>query len=163
MPMEYSLGISYRLGWQSIQYCLGGAFRLAGSTQNINWVYLSVRLTVHPILSGWYCRISRIYTEYSLCVSIGLADGPSNIVRVILSDQTDTHRICIGCIYWLRRQPIQYCLDGTVGRVIGVTYSPSNIVWVVLSDRLDTCGIYSLSLSIHQSDSDRWFNAVLLE
>jgi len=92
--------------------------------------------------------------EYSLGVFISQADSPSNIVWVILSYQMDTHRIFIGCIYWLRQQPIQYCLDGTVGQVIGLTHSPSNIVWVVLSNWPDTCRMYSLGLSIDHPDSD---------
>ena len=56
---------------QCIQYYVGDTVGSAGYPLNIHWVYPLVRLTVHPILSGWYCQISRIPTEYSLGVFIG--------------------------------------------------------------------------------------------
>jgi len=142
IPIEYSLGVSigqpdsasniiwvilldqpntqwifivciYWSAWQSIQYCLDDTGRSAGYPLNIHWVYPLVSLTVHPILSGWYCQISRMPTEYSLGVSIGQPDSSSNIVWV-LSDQLNTQWIFIVCIYWSAWQSIQYCLDDTV-------------------------------------------------
>ena len=71
IPTEYSLGVSNWSAWQSIQYCLDDTVESGGYPLNIHWVYLLVSLTVHPILSRWYCWISRIPTEYSLGVSIG--------------------------------------------------------------------------------------------
>jgi len=73
------------------------------------------------------CWISRIPTEYSLCVSIGPPDSPSNIIWVILLDQPDTHQIFIGCIHWSAWQSIQYWLGDTV-RSAGYP----NIHWVYL-------------------------------
>jgi len=126
----YPLNIHWRIywsAWQSIQYCLDNTVGSAGYPLDIHWVYLLVHLTVHPILSGWYCRISRyplnihwvhllisltvnpilsgwycqisqILTEYSLGVSIGPPDSLSNIVWMILLDQPNTHWIFIECI-----------------------------------------------------------------
>jgi hypothetical protein len=48
-PAEYSLGVYIHA--TAIQYCLGGTVGSARCPWNIHWVYLSVRLTVHPILS----------------------------------------------------------------------------------------------------------------
>jgi len=92
IPTEYPPGVSTVLVsltvWQSIQYYLGDTVGSAGYPMNIHWVYLLVSLTVHPILSGWYCRMRQI-----------------------------CHWIFIGCIYWLAWQSIQYHLDDTVGSV----------------------------------------------
>jgi len=108
------VGCIHWFAWQSIQYWLDDTIGSAGYPLDINWAYTLVRLTVHPILSGWYHRISRIPTEYSLGVSIGPpdspSDSPSNIEWVIPSDQPDTHWIFIRCIYWSSRQSIQYCV-----------------------------------------------------
>jgi len=138
-PHGIFIGCIYRLGWRPIQYCLGSTVGTAGYTQNIDLVYLLVRLIVHlyclganvslieyPILSKWYNWINWIHTEYSLSVSIGQADSPSNIIWVVLSDQPDTHWIFIGCTCWSAWQCIQYWVSDTVG---SAGY-PLNIHWV---------------------------------
>ena len=77
--------------WQAIEYYVNDAVGSGGYTPNINWVYPSVSRTAHPILSGRYRQIRRIHTKYSLAVSIGQADRPSNIIWEVPSDQADTH------------------------------------------------------------------------
>ena len=157
----------YRSAWQSIQYCLDDTVGSAGYSLNIHCVYPLVRLTVHPILSGWYCWISRIPTEYSLeYLLISLRVHPilsgwyCRISRILteyslvyLLISLTVYPILSGwyvgsagyplnihwCIYWSAWQSIQYCLDDTVGSAGYLL----NIHWVYPLVRLTVYSILS--------------------
>ena len=100
-----------------------------------HWVYLLVSLTVHPILSGWYCWRSRIPKKCSLSVSIhqpdspycpddtvGWARYPPNIYQVYLLVSLTGNSILSGWYHRISRILTEYSLtghpiflDGTVG------------------------------------------------
>ena len=137
------IGCIYWSAWQSIQYYLEDTFRSAGYTLNIHWMYLLVSLTVHPILSGWYCWHSQIPKKCLLSVSIhkpllvsltcnSILSGwyhrisrniPWQAIQyfwMVLSDQPNTDWTFNWCIYQLFRltgHPILSGLYCRIGRI----------------------------------------------
>jgi len=125
--------------WQAIQYYANGPIGLGGLHLNIQLVYLVVSLTWHPILHGWCCRIRRMPSGYSVGISSGQPDRPSNIISMVgfsgfhldiqfmyppnmasnitcmvLSDHVDSISIFSWCIQWSVWHTIQYYLNGSV-------------------------------------------------
>jgi len=163
----------YWSAWWCIQYHPGDTIGSVGYPLNIHWVYSLVRLTVHPILSRWYYRISRIPTKYLLGVSIGPPDSPSNIGWMIPSDQPDIDWIFIRCIYRSTWQSIQYWLDDTfrsagyplnihlVYPLVRLTVHPILYGWYCRISWIPSK--YSVGVFIGQPDSASNIEVILLD